>query len=97
MLHNVQTSPEAQDWQRKCEALQKQFDEHRQAYRSKEQRLIKLVSDKEELFARESRVKNEALESCTQLKQQIEKLRQQLSGKVNSGKSLCNEVTMVTL
>lgn len=65
--------------------MQQQFEEQRQTYRSKEQRLIKLVSDKEELFNRESRGKNEALENCTRLKQQIDQLKQQLCAKVNSG------------
>ena len=57
--------------------------------------MIKLVSEKEELFSRETRVKNEALESCKQLKQQIEQLKQQLCDKVNSGKLLCSVVTIV--
>ena len=78
-----------QDWQRKCESLQQQFEEQRQAYRSKEQRLIKLVSDKEELFNRESRVKNEVLENCANLKQQIEQLKHQLYDKMNTSKLLC--------
>ena len=45
-----------------------------------------MVSDKEELFHRESRVKNEVMENCTQLKQQIAQLKQQLCDKVNTGK-----------
>ena len=48
-----------------------------------------MVSDKEELFHRESRVKNEVMENCTQLKQQIAQLKQQLCDKVNTGKFYC--------
>lgn len=76
--------------------LQQQFEEQRQAFRSKEQHLIKMVSDKEELFNRESRLKSEVLDNCTNLKQQIGQLKQQLCDKVNSGKCLCNGVTLVT-
>lgn len=47
---------------------------------------MKIVTDKDEVLKRESRIKNDMLENCTQLSQQIEQLKQQLSDKVNSGK-----------
>jgi len=58
--------------------------------------LIKLVSDKEELFNRESRFKSEALENCTRLQQQIEQLKQQLCTTVHSGMYfMCSSIAMV--
>ena len=69
--------------------MQQQFEEQRQAFRTKEQHWVKMVSDKEELFHRESRVKNEVMENCMQLKQQIAQLKQQLCDKVNTGKFYC--------
>lgn len=75
--------------------LQQQFEEQRQSYRNKEQRLIKLVSDKEELFSREIRIKNEALENCTRLNQQIDQLKQQLRDKMSSGKVVHNVVSLI--
>jgi len=64
--------------------LQQQFEEQRQVYRSKEQRLIKLVSDKQELVTRESQGKKEALENCANLTQKLDELSRQLS---TSGKN----------
>lgn len=59
--------------------------------------MIKLLSEKEELFSRESRVKNEAVENCKQLRQQIDQLRQSLSDSVNSGEFQWSIVAMVAL
>jgi len=65
-------------------------------HRSKEQRLVKLVSDKQELVTRESQGKKEALENCANLKQRVEELLRQLSTRVNSSKYLLVVAVLVT-
>jgi len=66
-------------------------------YRSKEQRLVKLVSEKQDLVSRESQGKKEALENCANLKQKLEELSRQLSTRVNSGKNLLFAVILFML